>query len=135
LVNGKDRPRRPGFTLDRVSFADVTGNSAENAIVVLHFDTGGTQQTDYVYIYAYSAEKPKLLTYFSTGDRASSGLYKVYGDRGELVVELYDPAKREGDCCSTGFIRTHYKWQSGRFEASGSQEFGTIPLQKEPDGY
>lgn len=121
--------------MDSVSFADVTGESVENAIVVLHFDTGGTQQTDYVYIYAPGAEKPKLVACSSTGDRAASGLYKVYGEGGKLVVELSDPAKSEGDCCSTGFVRTQYKWQNGRFEASGNQEFGTIPLRKEPDGY
>jgi hypothetical protein len=135
LVNGKDRPSRPGFTLDSVTFADLTGEGKEDGIVVLHFDTGGTQQTDYVYIYAPAAEKPVLLTYFSTGDRSASGLHKVYGENGKLVVELLDPAKSEGDCCSTGFVRTRYKWQNGRFEASGDQEFGAVPLQKEPNAH
>jgi hypothetical protein len=79
-----------------VSFAVVTGKGQENAIVVLHFDTGGTQQTDYVYFYALVVGKPKLLTYLSAGERAASGLYKVYGEGGRLVVELLDLAKSVG---------------------------------------
>ena len=59
-----------GFTLASVKFADVTGDVKEEAIVVLHYDTGGTQQTDYIYIYSFDSGAPKLLAYCYTGDRA-----------------------------------------------------------------
>lgn len=123
LVNGKQASALPpGFTLESVNFADVTGEGKEDAIVVLHYDTGGTQQTDYVYIYRIVVGKPKLLAYFHSGDRAYSGLCKVYGEGGKLVVELFDPEKRSGDCCSSGIVRTRYKWQRVRFESSGTSE-------------
>ena len=125
LANGKGAPGSQGFTLESVRFVDVTGEGQDDAIVVLHFDTGGTQQTDYVYIYTIAAEKPKLLAYFHAGDRAYSGLCKVYGEDRKLVVELFDPEKRSGDCCSSGIVRTRYKWHSGRFEAVGTSERGT----------
>lgn len=128
LVDGKDAAGSPGFTLESVEFADVTGEGQEEAVVVLHFRTGGTQQTDYVYIYSFAAGKPKLLAYFHSGDRGSSGLYRVYGENAKLVVELFDPEKRSGDCCSSGFVRTRYKWHNGRFEASGARE--SITLQE-----
>src|SRR5215471_15763262 len=101
-MDGHEYIQWKGFTLQSVKFADLTGGGQEQAIVVLHYATGGTQQTDYVYIYSLIAEKPKLLAYFHTGDRAYSGLYKVFGDHGKLVVELFDPEKRSGDCCSSG---------------------------------
>jgi hypothetical protein len=126
LINGKDTAESPSFTLQSVAFADVTGDGAEDAVVVIHLDTGGTQQTDYIYIYSLDAGKPKILGYCHSGDRGSSGLYKVYGERGELVFELFDPAKRQGDCCSSGFVRTRYRWRSGRFERSGPREFITL---------
>jgi hypothetical protein len=128
LVNGKDAPKSPGFTLDSVQFSDVTGEGMEDAVVVLHFNPGGTQQTDYVYVYSFAAEKAKLLAYFHSGDRGYSGLYKVYGESGKLVVELFDPKKRSGDCCSSGFVRTRYKWHVGRFETFGARE--RVTLQK-----
>jgi hypothetical protein len=127
LHDGKDS----GFTLAAVKYADVTGDAKEEAIVVLHYDTGGTQQTDYIYIYSFDSGQPKLLTYCYTGDRAYSGLYKVYGLSGKLVVELFDPDKQLGDCCSSGFIRTTYKWHNGRFFQFGPRQFGT----PEPQDY
>jgi hypothetical protein len=114
-----------GLTFEGVEFADVTGDGLTDAIVALRFDTGGTQYSDYVYIYSLVAGRPKLLAYFHSGDRANSGLYRVYGQAGNLVVELFDPEKESGDCCSSGFIRTRYRWKNGRFEKFGAREFGT----------
>ncbi|HTR25519.1 MAG TPA: hypothetical protein VMI10_16170 [Terriglobales bacterium] len=117
-----------GFTLQSVEFADVTGEGKEDAIVVLKCFTGGTQKTHYVYIYSFHEGKPKLLACFHSGDRAWSGLRKVYGENGKLVVELFDPEKRSGDCCSSGIVRTRYKWHKGHFEAFGAPE--TVALQE-----
>jgi len=114
-----------GLTLERVQFADVTGDGHMDAIVVLRFDTGGTQYSHYVCLYSLVAGKPKLLAFFHSGDRAFSGLYCVYGQAGRLVVELFDPDKRLGDCCSEAFIRTRYQWRDGKFQAVGPQESGT----------
>lgn len=122
VVEGREYTQWKGFTLRSVEFADVTGDGQEEAIVVLHYRTVGTQQTDYAYIYSFAAGKPNLLAYFHSGSRADSGLYKVYGESGQLVVELFDPEKRSGDCCSSGFVRTRYEWHAGRFEAFGAPE-------------
>jgi hypothetical protein len=121
----KDSLPFAGLTLESVQFGDVTGDGRENAIVVLRYDTGGTQFSYYVYIYSFKAGHPGLLGYFHAGDRAYSGLYQVYAQNKELVVEFFDPKKRTGDCCSSGFIRTRYRWRGGKFEAEGPTEFGT----------
>jgi hypothetical protein len=122
VMDGHEYTQWEGFTLQSVEFADVMGDGQEEAIVVLHYRTGGTQQTDYVYIYTIAAGKPKLLAYFHTGDRAYSGLCKVSGLDGKLVVELFDPEKRSGDCCSSGIVRTSYKWHNRHFEVFGKSE-------------
>lgn len=129
VMDGHEYTQWEGFTLQSVEFADVTGDGQEAAIVVLHYRTGGTQQTDYVYIYTIAAGKPKLLAYFHAGDRAYSGLWKVSGVNGKLVVELFDPEKRSGDCCSSGIVRTRYKWHNGRFEVFGKSERETLEEQ------
>ncbi|MDQ1388936.1 MAG: hypothetical protein QOF56_2390 [Acidobacteriaceae bacterium] len=129
VLDGHEYAQWEGFTLQSVAFADVTGDGQEEAIVVLHYRGGGTQQTDYVYIYTIAAAKPKLLAYFHTGDRAYSGLCKVSGVDGKLVVELFDPEKRSGDCCSSGIVRTRYKWHNGRFEVFGQSERETLEEQ------
>ena len=123
LVNGEDPT---GFTLQSVSYVDVTGDGAEDAIVVLLYQTGGTQNTHYVYVYSFEAGKPKLLAYCHSGSRGYSGLYKVYGEHGTLVFELLDPKKMQGECCSRGFVRMRYRWQNGRFVRFGIPEFGPV---------
>jgi hypothetical protein len=114
-----------GLTLEEVQFSDVTSDGQTNAVVVLRYDSGGTMFFYYVYIYSFAAGKPKLLACFQSGERADSGLYRVYGQEGKLVVELFDPEKQSGDCCSTGFIRTRYAWRNGKFLAVGAKESGT----------
>jgi hypothetical protein len=124
-IDGREDTQSEGFTLQSVEFADVTGEGKEDAIVVLLFRSGGTQNTHYVYIYSYEDGKPKLLAYCHTGDRAKNGLHKVYGERGALVFELLDPKQMSGDCCSSRFVRTRYRWHAGRFAAFGTHEYGT----------
>ncbi len=118
-VRLRDGSDGKGFTLQSVLYSDVTEDGREDAIVVLHDDTGGTQQTDYIYVARATAQGPTVLAYCYTGDRSYSGLSRVYGSHGMLVVELFDPDKQEGDCCSTGIVRTRYKWRNHRFEAVG----------------
>ncbi|HUZ94548.1 MAG TPA: hypothetical protein VMU57_06505 [Edaphobacter sp.] len=122
VMNGKEYAQYEGFTLESVKFEDLTGDGKDEAVVVLRYQTGGTQTTHYVYIYAVDQEKPKLLAYCHTGDGAYYGLYNVYGKDGLLVFELLDPKRASGDCCSAGEIVSRYKWRDGRFEAFGSSE-------------
>jgi hypothetical protein len=130
LVNGRWTEEQEangpfsGLTLEEVQLADVTGDGQAEAIVILRYDTGGTQFSHYVYIYSLAERNPKLLASFHSGDRAASVLYRIYGQKGKLIVELFDPQKGEGDCCSLGFVRTRYKWSDGKFVAVGPQEFG-----------
>jgi hypothetical protein len=128
VMEGHEYTQWEGFELQSVQYADVTGEGAEEAVVVLLYETGGTQTTNYVYIFKLDAEKPKLLAYCHTGDRAHSGLYKVYGERGTLVFELFDPRKVQGDCCSSGIVRTFSRWQNGRFVRLGVPEY--LPLKR-----
>jgi hypothetical protein len=114
-----------GLTLESVTWADITGEGRDDAIVVIRYDTGGTQFSYFVYLYSMRAGRPHLLGCFHAGDRAYSGLYRVYAQNKELVVELFDPAKRTGDCCSSGFIRTRYRWKRDKCEVAGATEFGT----------
>jgi hypothetical protein len=61
-----------GLTLEGVQFASLSGASSEDAIVVLCYDSGGTQYHYWVYIYRNLNGKPKLLSYFHAGDRHST---------------------------------------------------------------
>jgi hypothetical protein len=123
LVNGRDAS---GFTLQSVAYADVTGDGKEDAVVVVRYDGGGTQNTHYVYIYSMAEGHPKLLAFCHTGGGANLGLHKAYGEQGQLVIELIDRQTLPGNCCTSGFVRMRYRWRDGGFQISGAPEHGTF---------
>jgi hypothetical protein len=125
-VAGKEAAGSTGFTLQSVEYADVTGEGKDDAIVALRYDSGSTQNTHYVYIYSLANGHPKLLAYCHTGGGTNLGLYKAYGERGELVIEMLDRVSVPGNCCASGFVRMRYKWHDGGFAISGAPEHGTL---------
>jgi hypothetical protein len=133
-VDGKEYGQYEGFTFESVSYGDVIGDGKEEAIVVLMYQTGGTQTTNYVYVYGLGEHGPKLLAYCHTGDRSDLGLYRVHPRNGLLVFELLDPARASGECCSSGVLISSYKWQNGVFRLEGRIERRTLPPpQEHPD--
>ena len=134
MVDGKEYGQHEGFTFESVSYGDITGDGKEEAIVVLMYHSGGTQTTNYVYVYSLGEHGPKLLAYCHTGSRSDSGLYSAYARNGLLVFELLDPARAHGECCSSGVLISSYKWQNKVFELAGPVERRTLPLpQEHPD--
>jgi hypothetical protein len=114
-----------GLTLEEIVFGDLTGDSKDEAVVILRYDSGGTQYHHYVYVYRMEADSLKLLAWFRSGDRAANGLYRVVVRDHKLIVDLYDPARQQGDCCSSGFIRRQYRWSGSMFVKTGTIERGT----------
>jgi hypothetical protein len=134
LVNGKwderdasermTNPQFSGLTLEEVRFAKLSGNVSEDVIVVLRYDSGGTQYHYWVYIYGEVNGAPKLLAYFHAGDRAQYGLYQVYEKDQTLNVRLFDPKLQEGDCCSSGYLNYRFTWNGVGFAAVGTPAQG-----------
>ena len=55
------------------------------------------------------------MVYFHSGDRAYSGLYRVYGEHGQLVVELFDPEKGLAIAALPHLSQT-YRWHNERLK-------------------
>ncbi|MGB7264821.1 MAG: hypothetical protein WBC92_04870 [Terracidiphilus sp.] len=137
LVNGKwdgrdssdraDGEQFSGLTLEGVQYARLSSDRSEDAIVVLRYDSGGTQNHYWVYIYDNSSGRQKLLGFFHAGDRAAHGLYQVFVKDRVLNVELFDPRFQEGDCCSSGYLNYRFRWNGEGFEAMGN------PISGHPD--
>lgn len=111
-----------GISLERVDYGDVTGDSNEEAIVILDILTGGSAMPNAIYIYTLQDSNPKLIWSSSTDDRANGGLQRAYAMNGDLIVEKYSPIGAKGDCCPTHFTRAHYKWDGNRFKQNGKEK-------------
>jgi hypothetical protein len=132
LQSGQSGNASQGFTLEKVSYEDVNGDGLDDAIVTLGVRTNGSAGVNHVYIFDLHGDEPKLIWGFESGDRAWGGLKDVYGQGGELVVELYGKGTRVGSvmgatvsdavCCPKSATRTRYKWHKEAFEQDGKQE-------------
>jgi len=109
----------PLLKLDSIHYGELDGMPLTSAVVVMTFHTGGTATWRYVYIVGGIAGAPKVMAWLEAGSRADEGLRDVSIDRGDLKVTVNDPAKRQGDCCSSGTITTRYRWQDGSFHQLG----------------
>lgn len=119
-----------------LNYGDVTGDGAEEALVVLSIGSRGSAIPYVLYIYALEKERPKLLWAFETGDRGDGGLRQAYAEDGGLVVELYGDAKVVGKdfygdgigvCCPRVFTRARYRWQRKGFRQAGKEEVLSNP--------
>jgi hypothetical protein len=127
--------RRIGASYVTTRYFDVTGDGQDDALVILKIETTGSAIPQIVYIYSYQGDKPELIWYFRTGDRADGGLKDVRPDDGQLLVELYgqdrfllggiETAKITNDyeqiCCPTFFTRSVYKWNGKSFLIQGKR--------------
>lgn len=127
--------RRIGMSYVTTRYMDATGDGQDEAFVILKVETTGSAIPQFVYIYEWKNDKPELIWYFRTGDRADGGLKDFRMENGELVVELYgqdrfllggiETNKITGDeeqlCCPTYFTRTTYKWNGKTFQLDGKK--------------
>jgi hypothetical protein len=113
-----------------IDYGDVTGDGNEEALVVVAVETGGSAIPHCAYIYTLKSGAPKLLWSTQTGDRAESGLRRLYADRSKLMVALYSPDDSKGACCPTKYGRIAFQWDGHAFQQLGEVELS--PLS--PDG-
>ena len=109
----------PSAWLNKVDFGNISGVPGTSAIVTVWYSTGGTANWQYLYVIATRAGKPRVVAWLEAGSRAYMGLRSVSVERGDLVLIVNDPNKREGDCCSTGSITYRYRWINGSFHQIG----------------
>ena len=123
-------PTEHGFTLlfmfESVVYGVLSGDQRDVAAVYVSYATGGTATWGYLYVYRLVSGKPTLMGYLVTGSRADGGFVRAAFQNGLLVLDFEDPSKREGDCCSDGYIRVSYRWQNGRFVEVPPRQYGPL---------
>ncbi|HEU0143437.1 MAG TPA: hypothetical protein VFQ47_01510 [Nitrososphaera sp.] len=116
------------FSLANVSYADLTGDGKEEAIVTLTgiFNPNGSYAC--TFIYSMKGNSPRLLWKHETGDRAFGGLRSIRVDGSNLIVEQYDASFNDKPVpcmiCSKRFVRASYRWNGKRFRKTKSE---TLP--------
>lgn len=127
--------RRIGMSYVTTKYMDLTGDSQDEAAVILKVETEGSAIPQIGYIFSWKNNQPELIWSFRTGDRADGGLKDVRGDNGMMIVELYGQDRfllggnetgkitddREQLCCPSYFTRSVYKWNGSTFLMQGKR--------------
>jgi hypothetical protein len=127
--------RRIGGSYVTTRYFDGTGDGEDEAIVIIKIETTGSAVPQIVYVFTNKQDKPELIWYFRTGDRADGGLKDVRPENGGLLIELYgqdrfllggiETGKITDDfeqiCCPTFFTRSFYKWNGRNFQMQGKR--------------
>ena len=130
----REQEPSPLLTVDSVTYGDLIGDGAEEAIVKLNYSTGGTANWDYLYVYRLRNGHLILLGRLESGSRGYGGLMKVSVRDKLLVTDFADKDKLRGECCSAGYIRVEYRWQNGAFVDFGTRHYGDMELHEGPKG-
>lgn len=130
VEKGLDRSTAPGLWFESVTYGDLDDDGEEEAAVDLNYSGGGTANWGYLYVYTLDRGGPRLLGWLESGSRAYGGLVKVSIQQGQLVLDFADPERRDGDCCSDGYIRVRYVWKGEHFVETGPREKGDLQPAK-----
>ena len=113
-----------------VTYGDLNRDGRDEAAVDLIYGTGGTANWHYLYVFRLANGSPKLLARLQSGSRADGGLVKAAIKQNTLILDFADSKRRVGDCCSEGYVRVRYRWQSGRFVEVGTRVSGDLNIGK-----
>jgi len=128
LVNGRRNfPNRAYLGILATYYGRLSDQ--EVAAVDVIYASGGTANWHYLYIYRLKDGEPERMGWLRSGSRADGGLLKVDFQNGLLVLDFQDPSKRDGDCCSDGYIRVTYRWQDGHFVEVLPRRYGLLPAR------
>ena len=104
------------YEVERVqaAYGDLTGDGREEAVVVLHYNGGGTGYFSKGFIFDGSKRRLTLLTTFEGGDRADGGIREVNIRDGLLRVQRNEPERMNnvpvGLCCPLYLLTKTYRW-------------------------
>ena len=107
------------FTVQNITYGDLTGDGIEEAVVQTVCNTGGTGQFSHAFIYTLRGGKPAMLTQIEGGDRASGGIHALAVKNGLLVAEFYAVSDEGGSCCPEFIDTDTYRYKGGKLVKVG----------------
>ena len=116
---------RAYFRVLEVIYGDLTGDGAEEAVVVTICNTGGTGQFSDGFVYTVRSGALVLLATLGVGDRADGGIHDVAIDGGTLTVHRYGTGPEGGACCPQVVESSRFRWNGKELVESGRSEMRT----------
>jgi hypothetical protein len=132
IVDGKDSDSDVTFGLANVSYADLTRDGKEEAVVTIDagFNPNGSRAC--IFVYGMNSGAPTAIWSHETGNRAYGGLRSIRIAGGDLVIEQYASSLNEKPVpcmtCAKRYTRTTYQWDGRHFREINVE---TLPNESE----
>ena len=125
VAGGASRPRVQ-LVEDIHLRADLDGDGAEEAVVLLAESSGGSGVMTYLALVSWRDGTPENLDTVLIGDRVQ--IRSLALEQGELILELTTAGPKDPACCPTRKTRTSYRVQNGRLVEASSKDQGAVSL-------
>ncbi|MCX6593577.1 MAG: hypothetical protein NTZ56_18840 [Acidobacteria bacterium] len=118
--------------MQRVIYADLTGDGQDEAIVEFHYGTGGSATWSYLHVFTERGGRLECIGVMRAGSRADGGLLKLFARGGKLELHFQNTGQRFADCCSDGAIVAKYRWNGKNFVETGRRRSYAIKQRTAP---
>lgn len=108
------------FSIGAVVYGDVTGDGADEALVLTLCSGGGTGEFTGGSLYTVKDGRAAVIARLPEGDRAAGGISDAWIAGGALVVERFAGDDTSGACCPVWIDRTRFTFTNGALVADGA---------------
>jgi len=124
FVRGAYRARddsQVSLQIEGVSFGDVDGDGAEEAILIVSSNLGGAGTMIEGYVFGLKDGAPVLRARIEGGDRGEGGLESAQVAGGEVVVRRFETGPTDAVCCPSRVLIERWRWSNGQLvKAAGA---------------
>lgn len=106
---------RGSFEVSAPVFGDLDGDGAEEAVIVTHFNGGGTGRFTGIDVYTMRDGRPTVLGGIPGGDRGDGGIDTVSVDGKVVLVDRFMSVEGDGACCPSKLAHERWQWDGAAF--------------------
>lgn len=117
------------FSLQSVLYENINGGYGDiDALITIKIDDGNATY-HLLYIYELENKKVKLLQIFDFS-KEDRGFKTAYFAHSELIIESYQQAHTDTECCPSIVERRHYDWRENKFILVSTQKIPNDYVEK-----
>ncbi|HUQ01759.1 MAG TPA: hypothetical protein VM261_04650 [Kofleriaceae bacterium] len=106
---------RGSYEISKPLFGDVTGDGAEEAVLVIYFNGGGTGRFTGIDVYGIRDGKETVIGSIPGGDRGDGGIDDVQLEGKVIVVARMMSLEGDGACCPSKLQHERWSWDGKSF--------------------
>lgn len=106
---------RGSFEVSKPIFGDLDGDDADEAVLVIHFNGGGTGRFTGIDVYGMRDGKEAVIGTIPGGDRGDGGISDVALEGKVVAVQRMMSMEGDGACCPSKLQHERWTWDGKAF--------------------